>query len=362
MLRRHYFGLVHIPDMRSDWIKTGLPAGKRLIKQWKPDIIFASAPPHSGLIIASRLARSFDIAWVADFRDLWVDNPYYSEPVWRKQVDTVLERHTLKHAAGLVTVSPLWAEKLSRRHRKSVEVVYNGYAEQDFPPLKPQVPGGEILTIRYMGSIYPGFRDPSPLFAAIGLLADELRHALKVEFFCDSGKVVLNAAAAHRVSDAVSVHDLVPYRRALELQTEADVLLLLQSSNERDEGNLPAKLFEYLYARRPILLIGYERGVAAQLVGVRGAGFVSNVYRQVFGAVSRGAAPYASWLAHHLLSRFCSGRRGQVSQHAFHPRRPLPSANRVSKTTRLPDPTFDAGAGFTKGRSAAALRHCHYDG
>ena len=52
----------------------------------------------------------------------------------------------------------------------------------------------------------------------------------------------MDAAAAHRVSDAVSAHRLVPYRRALELQTEADVLLLLQSSNERDEGNLPAKL------------------------------------------------------------------------------------------------------------------------
>jgi len=232
ILRRHYLGLVHIPDMRSDWIKTALPAGKRLIKQWQPDIIFASAPPHTGLIVASRLARSFDIAWVADFRDLWVDNPYYNEPVWRKQIDTALERHTLRHVAGLVTVSPTWAEKLPQRHGKSVEVVYNGYAEEDFPPLEPRVPSGEVLTIRYMGSMYPGFRDPSPLFAAIGLLPDHLRNALKVEFFCDTGEVVLEAAAAHRVSDAVSAHRLVPYRRALELQTEADVLLLLQSSNE----------------------------------------------------------------------------------------------------------------------------------
>jgi hypothetical protein len=57
---------------------------------------------------------------------------------------------------------------------------------------------------------------------------------------------------------------------------EADVLLLLQSSDPRDEGNLPAKLFEYLYARRPILFIGYERGIAARLVTERSAGLVSN--------------------------------------------------------------------------------------
>jgi hypothetical protein len=57
---------------------------------------------------------------------------------------------------------------------------------------------------------------------------------------------------------------------------EGDVLLLLQSSDPRDEGNLPAKLFEYLYARRPILFIGYERGIAARLVIERKAGLVSN--------------------------------------------------------------------------------------
>ena len=64
----------------------------------------------------------------------------------------------------------------------------------------------------------------------------------------------------------MAVKPRVPYRHALALQMEADVLLLLQSSDPRDEGNLPAKLFEYLYARRPILLIGYERGIAARLV------------------------------------------------------------------------------------------------
>src|SRR5215472_17575729 len=57
---------------------------------------------------------------------------------------------------------------------------------------------------------------------------------------------------------------------------EADILLLLQWSNKRDEGNLLGKIFEYFYARRPILLIGYEHGVAARLIRERAAGLVSN--------------------------------------------------------------------------------------
>src|SRR5580704_517803 len=43
----------------------------------------------------------------------------------------------------------------------------------------------------------------------------------------------------------------------------------------------PAKLFEYLYARRPILFIGYEHGIAAQLVRERNAGLVSNHPEQI---------------------------------------------------------------------------------
>ena len=274
--RRHYLGLIHIPDMRADWVRTAIPAGRQLIKEWKPEVIFASAPPNTGLIVASRLARAHKIPWVADFRDLWVDNPYYSEPGWRRPIDAILERRILRRAAGLVTVSPIWAEQLRRRHGKDVTVVYNGYAEEDFPPIAQRTNSGESLTIRYMGSIYRGFRDPSALFSAIASLPDYLRARMNVEFFSDEGDAVLDAATAHRVGSAVTVKPRVPYRDALALQMEADVLLLLQSSDPRDEGNLPAKLFEYLYARRPILFIGYERGIAARLVIERSAGLVSN--------------------------------------------------------------------------------------
>jgi hypothetical protein len=276
ILRRHYLGLIYIPDKRINWIRTAIPAGRQLIEDWRPNIIFASAPPYTGLIVASRLARAFSIPWIADFRDLWVDNPYYGEAAWRRRLDAVIERQTVKHAAGLVTVSPIWAEQLCRRHGKRAAVVYNGYAEEDFPPSAPPADPGEILNIRYMGSIYRGFRDPSALFSAIALLPDKLRGHVNVEFFSDAGDAVLDAAAAHRVKAAVTVKPRVPYRHALELQMEADVLLLLQSNDQRDEGNLPAKLFEYLYARRPILFIGYEHGIAAQLVIERGAGLVSN--------------------------------------------------------------------------------------
>jgi hypothetical protein len=213
---------------------------------------------------------------VADFRDLWVDGPYYGEPGWRRPVDAALEHGMARSASALITVSPIWAEQLRRRHGKPVEAILNGYAEEDFPADDPQPDPGDILTIRYTGSIYPGFRDPSPVFVAIGMLPEGVRNRVVVEFFGDVGDDILALAREHHIDNRVTVRPPVPYRRALELQMTADVLLLLQWTDKRDEGNLPGKIFEYLYARRPILLIGYEHGAAAGLIRERGAGLVSN--------------------------------------------------------------------------------------
>ena len=152
-LQRHYHALIHIPDMRNDWLKTALPAGWRLVGEWRPDIIFASAPPYTGLIVASRLSRAFSIPWIADFRDLWADNPYYGSPAWRQLIDRVIERITLRSASALVTISPHLARHLQALHHNHVEVVFNGYAKEDFP--KPPVESctSGPLTIRYTGGI-----------------------------------------------------------------------------------------------------------------------------------------------------------------------------------------------------------------
>jgi hypothetical protein len=114
------------------------------------------------------------------------------------------------------------------------------------------------------------------VFAGISLLPEKLRNRVIVEFYGESADAVLTAAVAHGITEAVAVNPRVPYQRALELQVKADVLLLLQSNDKRDDGNLPAKLFEYLFARRPILFIGYERGIAARIIAERGAGFIAN--------------------------------------------------------------------------------------
>ena len=39
----------------------------------KPDIIFASSSPYTSLIIANKVAKKYNLPWVAELRDLWTE-------------------------------------------------------------------------------------------------------------------------------------------------------------------------------------------------------------------------------------------------------------------------------------------------
>ena len=273
-LARHYYALLRIPDARAGWIAAATVCGYELARKWRPDIIVASAPPNSGLVVAARIARICGAPWVAELRDLWVDNPYYEDPAWRRSVDRLLEWKILGSAAGLVSVTPRWAESLRRRYGKPTACILNGYVEEDFPRAAAGPPPGDVVSVLYTGNIYPGYRDPAPLFQAIGRLGAE-RERVAVHFYGPARADIEPLAGNFGVADRVFVHERVPYRESLALQTAADVLLLLQWNNAKDAGNIPAKFYEYLGAGRPILLLGYEAGDLAAMIGERAAGVVA---------------------------------------------------------------------------------------
>jgi glycosyltransferase involved in cell wall biosynthesis len=247
-----------------------------LVSRWQPDLIFASAPPNSALVAASRIARACGVPWVAELRDLWVGNPYYEHPRWRMMIDRFLERRTLRNAAGLVSVTPPDTESLRRSYKQPASCTLNGFDPADFPKESPRPGPGDVVSLVYTGNIYAGFRDPTPLFKAINLLSPEERNKVAVHFYGPPAAQVHEFASAQNVVDRVFVHDRVTYRESLAIQCAADVLLLLQWADKRDAGNIPAKFFEYLGAGRPILMMGYEQGTLAQMIRQRHAGLVSN--------------------------------------------------------------------------------------
>ncbi len=279
-LGRLYKSAVNFPDAQIGWLPYAVRAGERLLRDWNAEVILASGLPATVLCVASRLAKRFNLPWVAELRDLWTLAGSYDEPWWRRWLETRLERAVLSTARGMVTVSQPLADELQRAYRCPTAVVLNGCDPHDFERARA-LPGEASsatveprLKITYTGMIYALRRDPRPLFAALQLLGDDAKQ-IHVEFVGRYLHEVQRQAAEFGLAECVTVRESIPYLEALRLQQQSDVNLLLLDPDVRQQGVYTGKLFEYLGARRPILALGPRETVAGQLIAERRAGCVS---------------------------------------------------------------------------------------
>lgn len=285
-----YMRCLNRPDAYIGWYPFALAAGSRTLNGWRPEIVFASAPPFTTLLVVRRLARRFSIPLVAEYRDRWIEDPYTDYSRLELALDRRCEDGVLRDVCGLVTVSEPWAEDYRQRTGKPVAVVYNGFDLDDFPESgsSPDT-NRDRLEIVYTGIIYPERRDPTPLFQALkrlGSKADQIR----VKFFGATPHLVAASVAECDVEAHVEVNGVVPYRQALDVQAKADVLLLMQWNDPKERGNCPGKLFEYIASRRPTLALGPPDGVPAKILRERNAGVLVNEPDAI-------AARLESWLA-----------------------------------------------------------------
>ena len=268
-----YNSFLCIPDRFFGWLPFARRTSRRLISEFKPDIVYASAQPYSALLAGQYAARRAGVPLVAEFRDLWTDNHYLNLPRWRAHLDHWMEASVCRNAAALVTISKPLAETLAKRHGRPTEVVYNGFDPKDV--IQSTYSPKETFEIVYTGIIYPGRRDPSALFRVLKRLGDDAAH-VRVRFYGRRLETVRELAEREGVAHLVSLEGEVSYQEALSRQAEADVLLLLLWDTPEERGVLTGKIFEYLASRRPILLIGGGNGVAAQLLREREAGHAAS--------------------------------------------------------------------------------------
>jgi glycosyltransferase involved in cell wall biosynthesis len=232
-------------------------------------MVSSSGPPACHLLGLQVKRRHPEIRWVADFRDLWTQNPNYRGIFPFTRLECALERAVLSRADAVVTVSEGLAEALRDRCPAEVHVIENGFDEDELCPIPaaPTRPGE--FTLAYTGTVYVSRQDPVPLFEALeGLLpksAGKAPPGILVRFLVTNrqGREYLEELVeSYGLRDAVRVEAALPHRDAIAVQKGADALLLLERDPQtpNDRGVLTGKVFEYLAARKPILGIGFGPG------------------------------------------------------------------------------------------------------
>jgi glycosyltransferase involved in cell wall biosynthesis len=145
--------------------------------------------------------------------------------------------------------------------------------------------------VAHTGSIFPDGRDPTWFFEALTrlLAAGTLEPGDVQTVWCGRNlEIVARALGRYpHLAPAVELRGEVSYEESLAVQRAASALLLLEDPDPSARGRLPAKIYEYLAAGRPILARACRDGVVAALLGETGAGTVVATVEDAVPAMAR---------------------------------------------------------------------------
>ncbi len=298
-----------LPDRWVSWWFAAVPAGLSMIRRYKPQVLWSTFPIATSHLIALALHRISGLPWVADFRDPMLQSSYpVSKP--QRAVYAWIERQTIMRCTAAVftthSARDSYAARFPQLPAAKFSVIENGYDEDGFGGAAPvAVVPGERLTLVHSGVLYDTGRDPSQLFEALAALkadgkvgAASLRVILRAPGEMDD---IGTLVAKYQVGDIVKVEPPVPYRVALQEMLGADGLIVFQGTPFNTQ--IPAKIYEYFRARKPILGLVDTSGETARVL--RTAGFdaiadmsdsaaIGQVLERLLGQIRRGQAYVAT--------------------------------------------------------------------
>lgn len=264
-----YVGAMARPDRWVSWRFDAVRTGLRMIEEFRPDAIWSTYPIATAHLIGAELSRRSGLPWLADFRDPMAQDGYPADPRTWQQFKQI-EEHAVTHAAASTFTTPGAARVYRERYPASaarIHVLENGYDEESFAKAEqgaaldtPLNPGA--VTLLHSGIVYPQERDPTQLMDALKALAADRAitpERFRIRFRAPVDEQLLHGLAGSRgVAAYIEVLPAIGYREALGEMLRADGLLLMQASDCNEQ--IPAKLYEYLRARRPIVCLSDPAG------------------------------------------------------------------------------------------------------
>ena len=265
-----------IPDARSPWIKPAIKKIMALASRTSFDFLITTGPPHSVHVVGLMVHRKTGVKWVADFRDPWLDIGYHEKmPMsqWADNRHRQLERQVVEEADGVIVVSDYWKKGYNKYNAKHIEVITNGYDEDDFKDLECSM--SRDFLISHIGTLHADRNAPELWQVLNELLAEDdlFGQHLKFQILGNLDMGVLEELSQSSVKDHLDVRGFVSHPVAIKEMLTSSVLLLLVNRSDRNAlGRMTSKIFEYLAARRPILLIGPIDSDPAKLLAQTKAG------------------------------------------------------------------------------------------
>ena len=253
---RFFLNFFNFPDSKIKWKKFALSKAERIFKEHQIDVVFATAPPFTNFLIAKELSEKYNIQYVIDYRDSWLDNRFHYFPtMYHKRKAHALEGEFMKTANRVIVISRQAKENLIKRYKflsyDDIIIIPHGYDQEDFDIVKDIKSDKSLLTITHSG-VFQDDRTPKYLFKALqNVFKDipEAKNIIKIQLVGLMRKSHLKLIKKYKLEANVNVVGFVNHKESLEYLMKSDVLWLMLNDNIRT----PGKLWEYFGAQKPIL-------------------------------------------------------------------------------------------------------------
>jgi hypothetical protein len=264
------------------WIIKARKIVTKINKEDSFDVLISTYGPRSPHLLASSIKQKLDIFWVADYRDLWTENPYYKKNQIRFTIDKFLENKSVINANIITSVSSGMSDILSNKFNKQVFTIHNGFEDLKIDKAGINELSSESLNKKkkfiYAGSIYPGKRDAKILFQALKLLSSKgyaIEELVEVTFYGDALGNTHELIDKYQLSKVVKTPGSISRVKSLLVQSSADALIYLDWFDVRNKDVIPAKIFEHINTNKPILGIGVSQySEAGKIMTRSGNGYI----------------------------------------------------------------------------------------
>jgi glycosyltransferase involved in cell wall biosynthesis len=270
-----------IPDGAISWLPFAIPAGIAIAQKYKIELVFVSGPPFSTFIMASYIKRKIKKKLILDYRDPWSINPFDRSWPIRRWFEKQFEKFVLRSADAVICstneIREFQIEGLNIKNTyHKFFTVTNSFEESDHKVINAHT--SERFVVIHAGNLYRN-RNPEVLFRSLSMAAshnETFSRNAKFIFYGVFDSKRWNKLGEHLgIRSMLSFKSRIPQSQLFPLLQQASVLLLINSYGPGHHIFIPAKFFDYLKARRPILCLS-EQGALTQVINQTESGVVVN--------------------------------------------------------------------------------------
>lgn len=249
-----------IPDNKLSWSKKAYKTAKEMLEKEKFDIIFASGPPFSQFLTASKLKKEFGLPLFLDYRELWLGNQFAFYPTpYHRYLHKKMEYGVLKDAEKIVVLNRKAKEKLLVTYPflkyDDVMIIPHGYDSSDFENLNLIKRDNKKMRLTYSGIFYDKITPEFLLQAFKELLLEQPKIAEDIElefigFLREENKKIISELGLEKF---IIERGYLNHTEVTKHLVVTDVLWLMTGSLNNCDAVSLGKLYEYFGSRKPII-------------------------------------------------------------------------------------------------------------